>query len=112
MESSVIRHPQIAHRRPPAEDLDVRALLGAGERALRSDNRAAFLAAGQAASRYQLWLRARTVRPTGGEKHGLPWMTHRAMGEELAMTRRARERCSLAGRSVFPRGIATPGHEW
>jgi hypothetical protein len=57
-----IRHPQVAHRRPPAVDLDVRVLLAAGERALRSDNRAdaraAFLAAGQVASRHQLWRRA------------------------------------------------------
>lgn len=62
MGSLAIRHPQVAHRRPPAVDLDMRLLLAAGEQALRSDNRAdaraAFLAAGQAASRDQLWRRA------------------------------------------------------
>lgn len=62
MGSLEIRHPQVAHRRPPAVDVDVRVLLAEGERALRSNNRAdaraAFLAAGQAASRHQVWRRA------------------------------------------------------
>lgn len=62
MGSLEIRNPHVAHRRPSAVELDVRGLLAAGERALRSDNRAdaraAFLAAGQAACRYQLWRRA------------------------------------------------------
>lgn len=62
MESLAIGHPRVAHRRPLAVDLDVRVLLAAGEQALcsnnRADARAAFLAAGQAASRHQLWRRA------------------------------------------------------
>lgn len=62
MGSLAIRRPEVAHRRPPAADLEVRALLAAGERALRGDDRAdaraAFLAAGQAASRHQRWRRA------------------------------------------------------
>lgn len=56
------RHPQVAPRRPAAVDVDVRALLATGEHALRADHRAdaraAFLAAGEAASRHQAWRRA------------------------------------------------------
>lgn len=53
------------------------------------------------------WSTLPAVRRTERQKHGIPWMTHRAT-RECVMTRKAKRGCSLAGWPVFPRRIATP----